>query len=92
MLGGSYKALITVLCQCAVAVRSLNVLVEVGSAQTPDCLLEGGNVILTCNIQNFTYPYEVTFQKDSVPIVPGEGVLARVTSINRNQVFQGTGT
>lgn len=52
----------------------------------PNCLLDGRDVILTCNIIG-GYPRPVlTFRKESDVIVPGKDQFYRATSINYDQV------
>ncbi len=62
-------------------------MVEVESPQPLDCLLEGSNVTITCitEVHPGSHP-NLTFLKDSVAIVPGEGEFTRITNISRDQV------
>ena len=72
-----HSSLLNLFCYCTVdpTVISLD-----RRPQQPDCLLEGSNVVLTCNIDGFPLP-DVTFLKDNVT-VPRPEDIPRITKIN----------
>ena len=65
-----------------VKVQSLSLTVEYTRFQ---CLLEGRNVILTCEIFGFPRP-EIVFKRDDINIIPGMAGFERITNISLDQV------
>ena len=65
-----------------VKVQNLSLNVEDTGFQ---CLFEGRNVILTCEIFGFPRP-EIVFSRDDINIIPGMAGFERITIISLDQV------
>ena len=61
----------------------LSLVLDVNVPGNPQCLLDGSEVTLTCNIIGFPRP-RITFRKNGVPIVAER--LARVDRTRFNEV------
>ena len=67
----------------AVSISSLSQVVDApGDLPEPSCLLEGSDVVFTCNIEGFPRP-KITFIKDSLPIPSSQD---RVSILSFDQI------
>lgn len=80
------------MCVCTITVHvqvvSVSLTVETRLEESqPGCLIEGRNIILTCNIiEGYPRPV-ITFKKRGENIVPTSFEFFRITQLNFNQVY-----